>query len=181
MLTKTTVSGIRALVFLLLHPERQPASPRVIAQCLGESPTYLAKVLRNLVKVGILKAQRGVTGGVSVNRPPEQITLLSVVEACQGVILGDFCGETPDLSRTCAFHQAAAELHQAIIGVLSSWTMADLLKKPCPDPAFPDGVKCWLCPGLSPICSDGVSAGLSGATRVRLVAPNSGLDGGQGQ
>lgn len=181
MLTKTTISGIRALVFLLLHPERQPVSPRVIAQCLGESPSYLAKVLRNLVKVGILKAQRGVTGGVSVNRLPEQITLLSVVEACQGVILGDFCGETPTLSQTCAFHQAAAELHQAIIGVLSTWTLADLLKKPCPDAAFPDGAKCWLCPGLSPICSEGVSVDLPATTGAQVVATDSRLERGQVQ
>lgn len=170
MLTKTTVSGLRALVFLLLHPEQQPVSPRVIAQNLGESPSYLAKVLRNLVKVGILKAQRGVTGGVSVNRPPEQITLLAVVEACQGVILGDFCGETPDLSRTCAFHQAAAQLHQAVVGVLSSWTLADLLKKPCPDPSLPEGSRCWLCPTPSAVCAGGVSAGANGTARVEVIA-----------
>ena len=148
MLTKTTISGLKALVFLGLHPDHQPASPRVIAQAFNESPTYLAKVLRQLVKAGILKAQRGVAGGVSLNRSPEQISLLSVVEACQGVILGDFCRETDDLSRTCAFHQAAAELHRAIVGVLARWTLADMIKRPCPDPSLPEREICWLWPGI---------------------------------
>ncbi|MEJ5340523.1 MAG: Rrf2 family transcriptional regulator [Thermogutta sp.] len=151
MLTKTTISGLKALVFLGLHPDHQPVSPRVIAQTFGESPTYLAKVLRQLVKAGILKAQRGVAGGVSLNRSPEQISLLSIVEACQGVILGDFCRETEDLLRTCAFHQAAAELHRAIVTVLSRWTLADLVKRPCPDPSLPERDKCWLCPGIERI------------------------------
>ncbi|MGB9689658.1 RrF2 family transcriptional regulator [Thermogutta sp.] len=148
MLTKTTISGLKALVFLGLHPDHQPVSPRVIAQAFGESPTYLAKVLRQLVKAGILKAQRGVAGGVSLNRSPEQISLLSIVEACQGVLLGDFCQETEDLTLTCAFHQAAAELHRVIVDVLSRWTLADMLKRPSPDPSLPEREKCWLYPGF---------------------------------
>ncbi len=150
MLTKTTLSGLRAVTLLGLNSGSQPLSPRAMAEALGESPSYLAKVLRHLVRAGILKAHRGANGGVSLNRPPESVTLLAVVEACQGVILSNFCQGEVEPSLTCAFHQAGMELHQAIVGVLSRWTLADLIRRPNPDPAVAGGAPCWLqpCPKL---------------------------------
>jgi Rrf2 family protein len=117
-----------------------------MAEQLGESPSYLAKVTQQLAKAGILRAHRGVSGGVTLNLPPEEITLLAVVEACQGAILADFCEEGADLAKTCAFHQAAAELHDAIVQVLSKWTLAELLENPRPSKTLRKTVRCWLEP-----------------------------------
>ncbi len=160
MLTKTSLSAVRALTFLGLNPHEQPCSPRAMAEHLGESPTYLAKVVRHLVRAGILKAHRGVAGGVSLNRDPSEISLLMVVEACQGTILGDFCSEAVDLSQACAFHQAGAELHDAVVGVLSRWTFADFLKRPSPSPEIAGQVQCWLapCPRLQSLVAAGAEA-----------------------
>ncbi|MBC8869835.1 MAG: Rrf2 family transcriptional regulator [Planctomycetes bacterium] len=144
MFTKTSVSAIRALTYLGLDSSGQPISPRHMAEQLGESPTYLAKVARHLVKVGILRAHRGVAGGVTLNRSPDDISLLAIVEACQGAILGDFCQEAEELDNTCAFHQAGAELHAAIVGILSRWTLAQLLLKPCPSETDDSQVQCLL-------------------------------------
>lgn len=146
MLTKTSRSAIRTLLYLGLHVGEGPQSPRLVAQQLGESPTYLAKVVRHLTKAGILRAHRGVSGGVELNRTPDEISLLAIVEACQGVILGAFCTETDDLSAACAFHQAGAELHQAIVGVLSCWTLAQFLRKPRHDALDDKSIQCWLEP-----------------------------------
>ena len=150
MLTKTSLSAVRALAFLGRNRRDRPWSPRSMAQQLGESPTYLAKVVRHLVRAGILTAHRGVTGGVVLHRPPEEITLLSIVEACQGAIPGDFCSDADDLSKTCAFHQAGAELHRAMVGVLSRWTLAHFLSNPKPSDVLTGRVRCWLgpCPPL---------------------------------
>ena len=144
MLTKTSRSAIRALIHLGLNATGGPVSPRIVAEQLGESPSYLAKVARQLAKAGILRAHRGVTGGVTLNLPPEEITLLAIVEACQGTILADFCEDGADLAQTCAFHQAAAELHDAIVRVLSKWTLAELLANPHPAEPIRTAVRCWL-------------------------------------
>jgi Rrf2 family protein len=146
MFTKTSISAIRALTYVGLNGTGQPISPRHMAERLGESPTYLAKVVRHLVKAGILRAHRGVSGGVTLNRPPDEISLLSIVEACQGAILGDFCQDAEELEKTCAFHQAGAELHGAIVGVLSRWTLAELLQKPCPSETYDSRIECLLEP-----------------------------------
>ncbi|MBI4581334.1 MAG: Rrf2 family transcriptional regulator [Planctomycetes bacterium] len=146
MLTKTTITAIRALMYIGSEPNHEPLSIRRVAERLGESPTYLAKVARHLVKTGILKAHCGVAGGIVLNRPPKQITLRSIVEACQGTILADFCQETRTLEGTCAFHAAAAELHRAIVGVLSRWTLEKFIERPGPSGHLQRSVLCLVCP-----------------------------------
>ena len=144
MLTKTSISAIRLLIYLGRDESRSPASLREAAAQLSASPTYLAKVARELVKSGILRAQRGVSGGVSLNLPPKAITLQAIVESCQGTLLGDFCHGNANPHETCAFHQASVELHRAICGVLGTWTLADLLRKPGPSQVNLQGHGCWI-------------------------------------
>lgn len=146
MFTKTTRSAIRLLTYLGSLEGSEPMSPRVLAQQLGESPTYLAKVARDLAKAGILRSHRGVAGGVVLGRDPREITLLAIVEACQGTVLGDFCEEADDLAKTCAFHQACAELHDAIVSILSKWTLAQFIAQPRPIGMPGKQIPCWLVP-----------------------------------
>jgi Rrf2 family protein len=131
MLSRTSLSAIRALIYLG-YSGRTVLSPKYIAHALEESPSYLAKILGQLTKAGILRATRGVNGGVQFSRPPDQISLLAIVEACQGVIVGNFCRHARDTATTCAYHQAMAELHGAIISVLSRWNLAQLINRPSP-------------------------------------------------
>jgi Rrf2 family protein len=88
MITKTSLLATRALLCLAKDQQGIATPPRSIALELGESPAYMAKVLRSLVKAGILRAEHGSKGGVLLNRRADEITLLAVVEACQGAIVG---------------------------------------------------------------------------------------------
>jgi Rrf2 family protein len=136
MLTKTSITAIRLLLHVAQVSDSAPASVRLAAGRLQESPTYLAKVAGLLVRSGILRGQRGVAGGISLARPPAAVSMLDIVQACQGAILGDFCDQAAELRQACAFHQASAELHAAILKVLSSWSLEALLKKPGPTCQF---------------------------------------------
>lgn len=131
MLTKTTVSAVRTLMHLASLPTGEVASPRRVAEAIGESPTYLAKVTRLLVRAGILRAERGVKGGVQLNRKPAEITLLAVVEACEGALQERHCRSRNE-ARACALHLAANEIHQAVTTVLERWTLAAMLENPSP-------------------------------------------------
>ncbi len=144
MLTQTSETALRALVFLLVSKTDEPLPPARIAAYIGASPSYTAKVTTALVKSDILRAHRGMKGGVTLSRPPEQITLLEVVEACQGKVLGDFCQDLDRLELVCAFHRAMAELHQAIITTLKRWTLADLATTPLPAAEIRDNVNCRM-------------------------------------
>ena len=133
MVTKTSLSALRALQYLASVSEAEPrtfTSVREIATRVSESPTYIAKISRELVKAGILRAERGVHGGVSLNRAVDQITLLDVVRACQGEIVENYCQTRCSPKLTCSYHHAAVELHAAIVGVLERWTLARLMVRP---------------------------------------------------
>lgn len=147
MLSKTALLATRALVILAKESSGQVMSPRKIASYLNESPAYLAKVLRLLVRAGILRAERGVAGGVFLSHPSHDITLLQIVEACQGIIHGDYCQQLDDSDAVCAFHQASVELERAVVGVLNRWTLADLEKRPSPIRPLPRSVQCRMSPG----------------------------------
>ncbi|HET9836643.1 MAG TPA: Rrf2 family transcriptional regulator [Candidatus Angelobacter sp.] len=144
MITKTSLLATRALLCLAEDRQGLAIPPRSIALQLGESPAYMAKVLRSLVKAGILRAEHGSKGGVRLNKRPGEITLLAIVEACQGAIVASHCQDVDDSSPTCAFHQAAIELRQGIIGVLSRWNLEQLARSPGPTECLPGGKQCIM-------------------------------------
>ncbi|MDX9973707.1 MAG: Rrf2 family transcriptional regulator [FCB group bacterium] len=144
MLTKTSETAILALLFLEKSGGDTPVSPGHIAERLGASPTYLAKVCTALTKAGLLRAHYGMRGGVTLARPASEITLLAIVEACQGKLLGDYCVEFDKLEWVCGFHAAMNDLHLAIVGALSRWTLADLAAKPGPSSELEGKVNCRL-------------------------------------
>lgn len=130
MINKTTILAIRTLIHMGRQADNAVRSPRQMAETLQESPTYLAKVTRLLVKAGILRAEKGAHGGVYLSRRPGDITLLQIVEACQGAIVGDYCRPDCDKRVICSYHLAAEELRVAIVGVLGEWTLARLMERP---------------------------------------------------
>jgi len=147
MISRTTISATRALIYLARVGGSEFQPPRRIAEELRESPTYMAKVVRRLVKAGMLRVEKGSKGGVRLIRPPTQVTLLAIVEACQGTIVGDYCQTNCDLAKTCAYHRAAVNLHQAIVRILTKWSLADLIQAPYPRARTLGGVPCVLTTG----------------------------------
>ena len=147
MLSKTSVIALRLLVHLGLLGPGKRVPLRVVARELRVSPTYLIKIGRRLARAGILRASRGVGGGVSLDRAPADITLLAIVEACQGPTLGDFCRRTDDHRKVCGLHRAGAELHAAITGTLRRWTLKSLLRHAEPAAEMPDRKRCLLLGG----------------------------------
>lgn len=133
MLNQTSELGVNILLFLGLRGrDKGVITPREIADAIGASATYTAKVCGQFVRADILRSQRGAQGGVILHRDPAELTLLEIVESCQGKILPDYCEAVTDIRKVCAYHAAMAELHTAITGVLRKWTLRDLMARPRP-------------------------------------------------
>lgn len=130
MLTQTTEIAIRALLHLALVETNEPIALPQLATKIDVSPSYLVKVVGHLIRVGIVRSVRGVQGGVLLSRDPSSISLLEVVEACQGRILGDYCEGRAERDEVCAFHHAMLELYEEMITVLSRWHLSDLVERP---------------------------------------------------
>lgn len=84
-LTKTGEYAVAALARLALAGEgRGSVTARSLAHGQGIPESFLAKILSQCARAGIVSARRGPEGGVSLSRPAEEITLLSILESCEG-------------------------------------------------------------------------------------------------
>lgn len=146
MLTQTSELAIKSLIFLALEGGKKPLSPRQVARSLGCSPSYLAKTFSMLVKAGILHSVRGAHGGVLLTTDPAEITLLEVVEAAQGLLIGDYCQQIGSHGENvCSFHETMKELHRSTVNILSRCTLKDLLICPAvPNPSENAVVPCKM-------------------------------------
>lgn len=86
LMFKTTVAftlGMHAAAHLAYcHPER--ATLRTIAGLCESSEAHLAKVIRALARSGIVKAERGPSGGITLDGDPRSISLLDIWNAIEG-------------------------------------------------------------------------------------------------
>ena len=56
---------------------------------------FLEGMFATLRRAGILQSQRGVKGGYLFARPPQEVTVLEVVEALEGALDHDLAGADP--------------------------------------------------------------------------------------
>ncbi len=95
-LSTRTCYALRAMLELSLHHEG-----RVLLRGIADSRDlplkYLEQLAMPLRRAGLVEAQRGSAGGYVLARPPEEISLLEIVEAVEGAL---------DLSK-CVAHATA--------------------------------------------------------------------------
>jgi len=90
-ITRQADYAVRAVLYLARLGSEQRAATSQIAQEQQIPPSFLAKIVSQLSVAGLLQTSRGARGGVSLARPPEEITLLEVVEAIDGPIMLNEC------------------------------------------------------------------------------------------
>jgi len=72
--------ALRAVLSLALAPDSKPVSIRQIAQTEDLSPEFLEQIFFKLKKTGVIISSRGPGGGFKLNRNPEDISLLEILE-----------------------------------------------------------------------------------------------------
>ncbi len=83
-LSRTVIYAVQATLQLAQSPRETPVPCSQLAAA-GQMPErFLLQILRNLVTHGILHSTRGVDGGYALERAPEDISLLDVIEAIDG-------------------------------------------------------------------------------------------------
>ncbi|HTP70488.1 MAG TPA: Rrf2 family transcriptional regulator [Dongiaceae bacterium] len=123
-ITRATDYAVRVMVHLAVGSPAQKHPLSELAAATSVQESFLSKILQRLVHQGLLVSHRGSGGGFVLNRAPDQITLLDVVEAIEGPTQLNQCiGEAGSCSRkpTCGvsptWHRAQASLTQVLGGV----------------------------------------------------------------
>lgn len=83
--------AIRGILFMASHPYGTIVLAKDVAEARGIPKPFLAKILQNLAKSGILRSHRGSGGGFSLARPAKKISLLEVIESVEGAIVLNNC------------------------------------------------------------------------------------------
>ena len=141
MLSQTTEYALRIVVRLASQPSGPVTIPE-LAKTTRIPAGYLAKVLRQLGRAGLVHSQRGPNGGSVLARAPEELTVLDVVQAVDPLQRIEVCplGLKSHGANLCPLHR---RLDQAIATVEAAFrrsTLAEIVRDPtgsqplCEDP-----------------------------------------------
>jgi Rrf2 family protein len=91
-LSRTVIYALQAACQLGGAGQEVPVPSKKIAEAGHMPDRFLLQILRNLVAHGLLRSTRGVIGGYTLARSPNEISLLDIIEAVEGPVafeLGD--------------------------------------------------------------------------------------------
>jgi Rrf2 family protein len=152
-LTRAGEYAVRCVLFLATRGRGVLCARKEIAAAMGIPDPFLGKIAQQLSRAGLIEIVQGARGGYRLTRPPEDVTLLSVVEAVIGEIFLNDCLMRPDScnhSNACAvhtiWHRARSQLRQTLseatfAGILAEQgCIAPLKPKPRPEGRPPRAV-----------------------------------------
>ncbi len=129
-LTVYTDYALRVLMYVAVRPDPLPTIGQ-IADAYQISRNHLMKVVYELGQAGYLETVRGKNGGLRLARRPEEIGLGLLVRETEPDMalvpcfdpINAQCAITP----ACRLRGAFAEARTAFLGVLDSYSLADLV------------------------------------------------------
>jgi Rrf2 family transcriptional regulator, nitric oxide-sensitive transcriptional repressor len=141
MLTQTVEYALRTVACLGQHFPNARTTAQ-IADVTRVPPAYLSKVLQALVRGGVVKSQRGVGGGVSLAKGPDELTILEVVNVVDPIQRIRTCplGLAAHGVHLCPLHFRLDAAMASVEKAFGSTTLAEVLAEPtssvplCPFP-----------------------------------------------
>ena len=127
--TRAADYAVRVMVHLATLPPGQRSTRDELAAS-GEVPEhFLSKILQTLSRSGLITSYRGSSGGFSLAKAPESVTLLDVIEAVDGPIQLNVCvasGLSCCRKTWCSVHYVWTDAQTALTAVLRGATLARL-------------------------------------------------------
>ena len=124
--------AFRVLMYLAITPDRR-CTIREISEAYDISRAHLMKVVNLLTRKGLVTAQRGPSGGLTLARPASEIRLGDVVRKTEddlGLVECFRPDNTCRLTPSCVLAPALGRALQAFLAELDKQTIADLVHEP---------------------------------------------------
>jgi Rrf2 family nitric oxide-sensitive transcriptional repressor len=125
----TAEYALRAVVWLAQHPG-EPQTTQALAEATRVSQTYLPKVFQHLIRAGVISGQRGVGGGYTLQRNPEALTLLDVVDCVDPIERIETCplNLATHGANLCPLHRVLRDAIEEVRSRLSAVTIASVVR-----------------------------------------------------
>jgi Rrf2 family protein len=131
--------ALRAVIHLANDEHRDRAcSVAEIADRERIPKQFLEKIIRDLIRTGLVRSRRGPHGGYVLAKPAEQVTFRHVIEAVEGPISLNVCvGEHAEcfLLGACGMNRVWAEGQRRVMDLFQSTTIASVRHPPAPSGA----------------------------------------------
>ena len=109
------------MIHIACLPEGAVALRSDIADAYGIPSSFMAKILRSLVRGGLLQSTRGVHGGFALAKPATDISLLDVIEAIEGPLALTEClpdGGSCEWASDCPANPVWYEVQEGMANIL---------------------------------------------------------------
>lgn len=128
MLSRTAEYAVRAALWLAADT-RQPRTVRQIARGTAVPAGYLAKILQALGRAGLVTAQPGPGGGFMLSGEPNEIALLTVIDAVDPIVRIHACplNIASHSSCLCPLHARLDAVQAYLQQSFGACSLADLL------------------------------------------------------
>lgn len=120
---------MQAVLYLALKRDNEMTSIKELTKKLEIPYHFVAKILQDLTRKGMLISHKGPAGGFRLAVPAREITLLHIVEAIDGLSLLEKCVfGYPACSdhEPCAVHKEWHELRERIKKMLSTKSIIEM-------------------------------------------------------
>jgi Rrf2 family protein len=149
MISQTAEYALRAIVFLAMNPGFAFTTQQ-IAQTTKVPSAYLSKVLKSLVRAGLVQSQRGLGGGFVLTKSAEDLNILEILNAVDPIQRIRSCplGLKAHGTVLCALHKRLDDATAIIEKSFADTTIAELLARPTasiPLYEFPPGKRDSAC------------------------------------
>jgi Rrf2 family transcriptional regulator, iron-sulfur cluster assembly transcription factor len=124
------VTGV--LYIVLMQDSKQYVHAEEIAENLCVPRHFISKILKKLVKAGVLCSSKGKTGGFTVNEATKDFMLLRLFEITDGMNTFNKCSlrlQECNTLHPCPMHEQMVRIKQQLEQVLSATSINDLLKE----------------------------------------------------
>ena len=125
-ITKITDYGFILLAHMANQDRDLLHNAKDLPAAIGIPLPTVSKVLKILTQGGILSSHQGSKGGYSLIRPASNITAAEIVEAIEGPVAITDCSSADGCERNCQVSGSWQKVNAAVIGALTSLTLADM-------------------------------------------------------
>jgi Rrf2 family protein len=131
MFSQTVEYALRAVAFLASQAPDGRTTDQIATATRVKRP-YLSKVLQQLVRGGVVHSQRGVGGGMTLVKPPAELTILEVVNAVEPIGRIRECplGLKAHGVRLCPLHKRLDDALATVEAAFGRTTLAEVLAEP---------------------------------------------------
>jgi Rrf2 family protein len=131
MFSQSVEYALRAVVHLA-DKAPEPRTTDQIAAATRVPKAYLSKILQGLSRSGLVHSQRGIGGGMTLTKRPDELTILEVVSAVDPIRRIRTCPlglETHGI-RLCPLHRRLDDAMATVEAAFGRTTLAEILAEP---------------------------------------------------